>query len=227
MNLCLICNNYFLPKYSFKDVFSFKKAYQQYICPNCHSYFEKISGKVCTLCNKQTEEKICFNCKYWQKQYSGKIMQNTAVYGYNQAFHDLMVKYKRYGDYELRLVLAQLARKKLSKIKADYYVPIPTSKKHIQTRRYDTISEIFSNIVLLTPLLKKKDVLDSQGEKNRQQRLETKQSFYLNQELNIELTGKVLLLDDIYTSGRTLYHARDAIISAYPKVKVNSFTIVH
>ncbi|MDN6023416.1 MAG: ComF family protein, partial [Lactobacillus sp.] len=36
---------------------------------------------------------------------------------------------------------------------------------------------------------------------------------------------KVLLLDDIYTTGRTLYHARDCLTSSFPGMHIESFSI--
>nr|WP_322573199.1 hypothetical protein [Lactobacillus sp. PV037] len=50
-----------------------------------------------------------------------------------------------------------------------------------------------------------------------------KQSFEAIEGVKIE--GQVVLLDDIYTTGRTLYHARDALIKKYPNLEIKSFTI--
>ncbi|GEA75445.1 hypothetical protein LDE03_12530 [Lactobacillus delbrueckii subsp. delbrueckii] len=55
--------------------------------------------------------------------------------------------------------------------------------------------------------------------------MQAKQNFFLNPEFRGTITGKIILLDDIYTTGRTLYHARDAIETAFPKCQVESFSI--
>lgn len=67
------------------------------------------------------------DCKNWQKKYSNNLLHNYALYHYNSTFHDLMVDYKRRGDYALREVLQELCYEYLHKTKYDYYVPIPTS----------------------------------------------------------------------------------------------------
>lgn len=152
--------------------------------------------------------------------YRGKLLDNRSLYKYNDAFHDLMVQYKRYGDYVLCNVLADLVDKLPE---ADYYVPLPTSPSHLQTRGFDTVFSIYKNLVPLTELLTKVDTEVAQGEKNRKERLLTKQTFSAIKKENIE--GKILILDDIYTTGRTLYHARDALLEVYPNCKINSFTI--
>ena len=152
-------------------------------------------------------------------------MNNQAVYCYNQAFHDLMVRYKRYGDYLLCKVLQELAAPAVQKLAADYYVPVPTSPEHRKKRGYDTVWEIFTPLLPLTPLLAKKAGAGAQGEKDKKARMQAKQNFFLNPEFRGTITGKIILLDDIYTTGRTLYHARDAIEKAFPKCQVESFSI--
>ncbi len=53
-------------------------------------------------------------------------------------------------------------------------------------------------------------------------------SNYFDKNINIGeniQTGKVLILDDIYTTGRTLYHARDCLKEAFPGMQIESFSI--
>ncbi|MBP2057653.1 competence protein ComFC [Lactobacillus colini] len=222
MSYCLLCNTNYKPQIDFKDLFLFKKPQEKAICPNCLSKFEKINGQHCMNCNKAGQKvKFCSDCRVWQVKYQGKLLKNKSIYRYNQAMHDLMVNYKRYGDYVLHQVLADLIKSQISP--ADYYVPIPTSKSHIARRQFDTVSEIFKDLVPLTFILGKIDNGSAQGEKNRQQRLKTEQSFYVNEKLNLQ--GNILLLDDIYTTGRTLYHARDALAAAFPNSCIKSFTL--
>ena len=131
-----------------------------------------------------------------------------------------MVRYKRYGDYILCHVLVELIDQLPA---ADYYVPVPSSPSHLEKRGFDTVCAIYQKLVPLTKLLVKADTEKAQGEKNREERLLTKQTFSAIDNKNV--SGKILLLDDIYTTGRTLYHARDALLEVYPNCKINSFTI--
>lgn len=226
MNFCLLCNHDFLIKYELKEILSFAKLKRSYICPNCRIGFEKIGQQYCHGCMGKSQNKICDDCLRWQQVYGDNILKNTAVYRYNMAFHDLMVSYKRYGDYELYQVLAELVADKLKKMKADYYVPVPTSFDHQKRRQFDTISSIYEQLVPLTKVLEKHGH-EAQGEKNRRERLLTAQTFNVIQDCQVKLSGKILLLDDIYTTGRTLYHARDAIMKISSNCTIESFTIVH
>lgn len=222
MSYCLLCNTNYKPSLDFEKLFLMKKQEERLICSNCLHNFEGLTDNCCANCNRLGEKTdLCSDCQRWKREYEDKILANTSLFKYNQALHDVMVNYKRYGDYALHQVLAELVKDQIPP--ADYYVPVPTSKSHFERRQFDTISEIFKPLVPLTQILEKHDDGSAQGEKNRQQRLQTPQSFYVSEELNLK--GTILLLDDIYTTGRTLYHARDALASACPSAFIKSFTI--
>ncbi|MBC6370856.1 ComF family protein [Lactobacillus kullabergensis] len=224
---CLLCGQLFVAKVSFIQLFSWHKQETKCICSNCQSKYMRIPDKHCPNCfGKLSQNKFCLDCFNWQKIYGKKLLKNHSLYLYNEAFHDLMVNYKRYGDYALHKVLEELCREDLTKRQADLYVPVPTSPEHLEQRQFDTISSIYSNLVSLTCVLGKKAGLSAQGEKNRAERLRSEQSFFVKKNFTINLKKyKILLLDDIYTTGRTLYHARDALAEVFPNAKISSFTL--
>lgn len=224
---CLLCGQLFVAKVSFIQLFSWHKQETKCICSNCQSKYMRIPDKHCPNCfGKLSQNKFCLDCINWQKIYGKKLLKNHSLYLYNEAFHDLMVNYKRYGDYALHKVLEELCREDLTKRQADLYVPVPTSPEHLEQRQFDTISSIYSNLVSLTCVLGKKAGLSAQGEKNRAERLRSEQSFFVKKNFTINLKKyKILLLDDIYTTGRTLYHARDALAEVFPNAKISSFTL--
>lgn len=224
---CLLCGQSFVPQISLRQVFLLQKMPAQSICFHCVTKFRRLSSQRCQICSKELASgQICPDCWEWKRKYADKLLKNYSVFKYNDAFHDLMVNYKRYGDFVLRKVLQELCWQELTALKADFYVPVPTSPEHIKQRQFDTIRAIYGEIVPLTLILSKEAGTSAQGEKTRKQRLLSKQSFFVNKKLNIDLNlQKILLLDDIYTTGRTLYHARDALLTAFPKAKVASFSI--
>lgn len=226
MNRCLLCNTAFKMKLNYRQLlFSFKKE-EIPLCQNCFQKFSQLKGPQCSVCSKLVDEvskdTVCNDCKRWKKIYHGDVLYNKSLYKYNDAFHDLMVSYKRYGDYILAKALAYLITDLPA---ADLYVPVPSSKKHYEKRKFDTIESIYSNKVELSFILEKSSIEKAQGEKNRQERLNTKQTFSLKDKITNKEKLNIILLDDIYTTGRTLYHARDAVRIGFPYANIQSFTI--
>lgn len=228
---CILCRQEFLQELSFKDLlFSLKARQKSHLCNFCKRKFQLLSDSRCKICAKESRTEICEDCQFWQKCYQDRLLVNHAYYRYNHAFHDLMVNYKRYGDYEIRKIIQELISNQLLELTFDYYVPIPTSKEHQAKRRFDTITGIFADLVDLTPILLKKERMGAQGLRNKEQRLAAGQSFFVDQQRIIKdniSQGSFLLLDDIYTTGRTLYHARDSLQAAIPKARIESFSICH
>ena len=70
-------------------------------------------------------------------------------------------------------------------------------------------------------ILEKKDTL-AQSSKTREERLQTQQAFKIKK--GVDLPDKILLVDDIYTTGKTLQLAKQILLEAGVK-EVLSFSI--
>ncbi len=63
-----------------------------------------------------------------------------------------------------------------------------------------------------------------QAQRSRKQRLEEAQPFAVKPEATVEIKNKkLLLIDDVYTTGRTLYHAAEALQTFGPQ-SIRSFS---
>jgi competence protein ComFC len=197
------------------------------VCSYCLSKFTKIKKHICKRCSKSCIEEICCDCQKWQKLYPNYQFKNESLYFYNEAMEEFMQKYKFYGDYRLRFIFAKEMAQRLKKYREWVIVPIPISKKRFSLRGFNQVEGLLlaSGICFYSALMKPFD-REYQSHKTREERLQTVQPFLLTQAGKSTLYHKkILLVDDIYTTGRTLFHAYGVIKEALPK-KVQTFTLV-
>lgn len=113
-------------------------------------------------------------------------------------------------------------------------IPIPISKKRRRQRGYNQCELIINEIIKLDDkgllaenfnlLIREKDI-DKQTHKNRNERISnTKHIFKVTSALN--LNQKIIIIDDVTTTGSTLKEARDELLKV-GYTDVNCLTIAH
>lgn len=119
---------------------------------------------------------------------------------------DYMHRYKFNGDYRLRWVFAAEVRAAVQAASADLIVPVPVTAQTLSSRGFNQVEGLLEGVRLCHCLRAKYQEKAAQSTKNRHQRLLSKQPFVLQKPALV--TGRrILLVDDVYTTGRTLYHA--------------------
>ncbi|MDM5209305.1 MULTISPECIES: ComF family protein [Cytobacillus] len=207
MNSCLFCQKEMQLPGGFQALF--QKAAQSFWCEDCIAKWAFIKGPTCPTCHRWMETaEICLDCKRWQADpiYSGCLDENISVLAYNSFCQQVLAQYKYRGDYILAVAIADLLKSKLKQISFDLITPIPLSEERRYERGFN------QSEALITALGKKPTILltrmhtEKQSKKTRKERLETPQVFRFTGQQ--EMSGKkVLIVDDIYTTGTTLYHA--------------------
>lgn len=171
----------------------------------------------CLLCDKEmldssifdmfSEDKICINCRSaWEKKeivfrYEGIKLRST--YLYNDDFSKALIQYKECYDEALKDIFLYGLTQKLRFLYRGYsLVLMPSSISKENKRGFSHLKEMFSilGMDMISPFVKTEDI--SQKGLSSYKRMEISGKMILKD--NIFLPKKLLLVDDVITSGATL-----------------------
>ncbi|KAB0442238.1 MAG: ComF family protein [Lysinibacillus fusiformis] len=172
-----------------------------------------------SLLIKQFTPTICTRCtaRFEQSQ------SVTALYQYNDAMKDYLHQFKFLQDVALAKVFRQELYARFNKEKA-MILPIPMHPLKQQERTFSHTNELLKAANIPYIQLLEKTTTETQGSKNREQRLRAAPLFRLKEGANVEHKD-YLLFDDIKTTGTTLQHAADVLMQAGAK-NVQYFTLI-
>jgi competence protein ComFC len=215
---CLVCNCQIELNFGWVDILYEKNT--ENLCGNCKNKLEKLKGELCQCCGRElhklSEEHYqdgkCLDCIRREQNNQNFLEGNLSLFQYNDFMKDLISRIKYRGDYKLLEIFTSFLKKDLTEyyINGGYIiVPIPLSEMRHFERGFNQ-AEAFGKVCgfnmtnALTRIHSEK-----QSKKSRSARLKTEQVFRMEP---IDLAGKkVLLLDDIYTTGTTLQHASQVL----------------
>lgn len=205
---------------------------------------------MCGFCGKVNKNSLCNKCKvklknlectkiekvnngYFDEQiyffeYAGLIRKAILEYKFNnkaylyKSFAKFIIKNKKFMEF----------------LKSyDIIIPVPISRKRFKERGYNQSLLISKEIVKLyyrnsnsnilqvnnKCLYKVKNTIE-QSKLNKEQRIKNVQGVYVLQNKQIITNKKILLVDDIYTTGNTIKECSQMIKNAKPN-KIGVFTI--
>ena len=183
--------------------------------------------QTCGICGKISPKSICAKCEIeLKKQVEIQIIQNEEELE-NKYFNELMYIFKYEGqirklilDYKfneksyLHLMFVNFLlkyEKIFENIKSyDTIIPVPISKKRLKTRGYNQSLLIAKEIAKQTNLelvnnclFKTKNIIE-QSKLNKEDRQQNIQGVYKLKSAQLIENKKILLIDDIYTTGSTI-----------------------
>lgn len=193
---CLLCDHELHQSIGWKELLL--KTLPQTICTRCEQCFQRIE----------------------QQQEEGVI----SLFHYNEAMKDYLHRYKFLHDVLLAKAFNKVLHEQLKK-ETRLIIPIPMHHKNLQLRTFAHIDELLkaANISFTHHLTKLSN--EQQSLKTREERLQTPQLFEVINPAAIK-DKNLLVVDDIYTTGTTLNHAKKALLEAGAKT-VDGFTLIH
>lgn len=177
--------------------------------------------KQCAICGKLDKEILCNKCynsinktvkidKYTNDSFN----QHMYIFKYEGIIRNKIIDYKfndkgYLNEFFVKIILKN--KKICRKIKKyDIIIPVPIHKKRKNERGYNQseiiskkIVENFQNIELITDCLIKEKNTIAQSSLNRNKRKENVKQVYKIENKEKIVNKKIILFDDIYTTGST------------------------
>ena len=204
-----------------------------------------IFPQVCGFCRKIDRNSICNKCKNQiQKNTLSKIedYKNTSsffdehiyLFQYSGEIRDTILKYKfneKAYIYSTFVELIKNNEKICAQIKKyDIIMPVPISKKRLNTRGYNQSALIAKKISKMLNICYEKNVLvkirdnQPQSELGKHERNTNVKGVYEIKNKKQIYQKKVLLIDDIFTTGSTVNECAKVLIENFAS-SVGIFTI--
>ena len=217
---CLLCGQTMKVVLTFSSLLLLKND-DSCLCSDCDSTFERIGEEYCPNCMKKGLSTKCQDCQFWCKE--GIEVSHRAIFIYNQAMKDFFSRYKFDGDFLLRKVFASFLSAELKKYKEYQFVVIPLSHERLLDRGFNQVEGLVeaADFAYLDLLEKREERASSS--KSRSERLETESPFFIKS--GVTIPKKILLIDDIYTTGTTINRVKRLLEEAGAE-DVKTFSLV-
>lgn len=220
---CLLCGQTMKTVLTFSSLLLLRND-DSCLCSDCDSTFERIGEENCPNCMKTELSTKCQDCQLWCKE--GVEVSHRAIFTYNQAMKDFFSRYKFDGDFLLRKVFASFLSEELKKYKEYQFVVIPLSPlspDRYANRGFNQVEGLVEAAGFeYLDLLEKREERASSS-KNRSERLGTELPFFIKS--GVTIPKKILLIDDIYTTGATINRVKKLLEEAGAK-DVKTFSLV-
>lgn len=188
------------------------------VCHTCKDILIKISEPRCKKCSKpiENEEKeYCYDCSNKKFQY----IKGYSLWLYDEAMKRSISGYKfagkkEYVDYYIYEIINEYGEV-IKKIKPDALIPIPIHKSKLNQRGFNQAELLAKGIskglgipMLSKLLIRYKKTLPQKGLNDKERFENLRQAFKLSDRKmknhNWDEIKRIVLIDDIYTTGSTI-----------------------
>lgn len=196
------------------------------VCPDCKGALSFVGQPVCMKCGKEVKgrgddsfgaEEYCPDCMRRARSFTGGI----ALLNYNDGARKLMagLKYKNRREYAdfLAEEMARRHGRKILRLKADALVPVPIHKKRRRERGYNQAELLAKGLsrrlsIPMEKLLLRVEYTEAQKKLGYEARQKNEERAFAA--AGCGGFGRVLLVDDIYTTGATAEACTKTLLAA-------------
>ncbi|WP_414043743.1 ComF family protein [Macrococcus sp. EM39E] len=222
-NKCIVCQNDLIETFTIDNLFT----PQLRVCNRCVGKMMQQEEVIrCLNCKKKlaVNEKTCMDCMFIETHF-GFRNHVDFVSDYNEHVSNIIHQYKSNGDIALAQAMATclLIQYNKSYFKYfDYIIPMPISEHRLKVRGFNHINEILDKMQIKYHDILHTEYREKQMMLSKLERIFQENPFTLEQ--NIKEGSRILLVDDIYTTGLTISHARSVFLSyKHCEIKVLAF----
>jgi len=205
---CLWCEDEIVLQVSWINFIG--REQQNEICTQCAKQLVELNGKRCLKCSRETSESNCYDCERWDLFYNQRdpLTWNYSIFHYNSFIKEVITQWKYRGDYALVKIFKNAIIKQfkyfVTKVEHPYIVvPIPLSEERLYERGFNQAEMLANFLSGMKIMALTRNTNTKQATKTKIERIQSDNPFKLIKRLN----KPVVLVDDIYTTGRTLRHA--------------------
>ena len=202
------------------------------LCDTCRARLSPLTSPLCTCCGTiftSGEDHLCGACLGKTFAFS----RARSLFSYKDPLRSLLVRLKFGGDLSVLETLATLARQAEAEQAVhvpDCLIPVPLHKKRLQRRGFNQALLLARACfpawqAALCPnlLCRHRSTVPQTELSGKARRNNLKNSFSLR-EVDLIRGRKVLLVDDVYTTGSTLHECARVLVRAGAE-RVEAFTV--
>ncbi|HBI72747.1 MAG TPA: amidophosphoribosyltransferase [Lachnospiraceae bacterium] len=210
---CPICGKIIIPK-------------KNKICDPCRAKLQYITEPRCKKCSKpieQEEKEFCSDCERRDFHFT----KGYAVWIYDEAMKRSIAGFKYYNKREYAdFYIEELLRiygDKIRKFSPDAIVPIPLHRSKYRARGYNQADVLACGLgkglhypVLSNLLVRNKKTLPQKQLSDRERLRNLQEAFAYNKTVAVRFhkeLDRILLVDDIFTTGSTIEACTNVLIS--------------